>query len=111
MYAADIYFWKRYRINYPFIFNFKQGTELSFQQVCLLATGFAVLALASFVANFNMIIGLKPGELNTFAKLIPLLVVLVRKIGSHFVQMVVNTASKNYFIDKSNRNSVGFFFK
>lgn len=45
--------------------------------MCLLATGFAVLALASFLANFSMIIGLKPGEPNTFAKLIPLLVVLV----------------------------------
>ena len=79
MYAADIYFWKRYRINYAFIFNFKQGTELGFREVFLLSTGLAVLALASFLANFNMIIGLKLGEPNTFAKLIPFLVVLVRK--------------------------------
>lgn len=73
MYAADIYFWKRYRVNYPFIFNFKQGTELGFRQVFLLSTGLAVLALASFLANFNMIIGLKMGEPTTFAKLIPVL--------------------------------------
>jgi len=99
MYAADIYCWKRYRINYPFIFNFKQGTELSFQQVFLLATGFTVLALATFLANFNMIIGLKPGDSNTFAKLVPLLVVLVRNINSHW--MAVKELPKNYFIDKS----------
>lgn len=77
MYAADIYFWKRYRINYPFIFNFKQGTELGFRDVFLLSTGLAVLTLASFLANFNMIIGLKLGESMSFAKLIPLLLVLV----------------------------------
>ncbi|CAN0923604.1 Phosphate transporter PHO1 homolog 3 [Linum grandiflorum] len=31
MYAANIYFWRRYRVNYSFIFGFKQGTELGYR--------------------------------------------------------------------------------
>ncbi|KAK9750734.1 hypothetical protein RND81_02G217600 [Saponaria officinalis] len=79
MYAIDIYLWKRYRVNYAFIFNFKQGTELGFRDVFLLSSGLAVLALASFLANINLIIDKKTGveDSTTFAKLIPLLVALV----------------------------------
>lgn len=79
MYAGDIYFWKRCQINYPFIFNFKQGTEVGYREVFLLSTGLAVLALASFFANSNILIGLTMSENNNYAKLIPLLVLLVRK--------------------------------
>lgn len=78
MYAADIYLWKRYQVNYPFIFNFKQGTELGYREVFLLSSGLAVLALACFLANFNMLIGLTVTESMNYAKLIPLLVLLVR---------------------------------
>ncbi|XP_021845208.1 phosphate transporter PHO1 homolog 10 [Spinacia oleracea] len=77
MYAGDIYFWKRCQINYPFIFNFKQGTEVGYREVFLLSTGLAVLALASFFANSNILIGLTMSENNNYAKLIPLLVLLV----------------------------------
>ncbi|RID45342.1 hypothetical protein BRARA_I02080 [Brassica rapa] len=40
MYAANIYYWRRYRVNYSFIFGFKQGTELSYRQVLLV--GFSI---------------------------------------------------------------------
>ncbi|KAI6686405.1 hypothetical protein NL676_032318 [Syzygium grande] len=50
-YAANIYFWRRYRINYPFIFGFKQGTELGYREVFLVSTGLAVLALGSFLVT------------------------------------------------------------
>ncbi|KAL9226185.1 hypothetical protein vseg_002026 [Gypsophila vaccaria] len=79
MYSIDIYLWKRYRVNYAFIFNFKQGTELGFQEVFLLSSGLAVLALTSFLANINLIINLKTGaqDSSIFPKLIPLLLALV----------------------------------
>ncbi|XP_031263867.1 phosphate transporter PHO1 homolog 10 [Pistacia vera] len=57
MYAADIYFWRRYGVNYPFILGLKQGTELGYREVFLLSTGLAVLALASFLANLHLDMG------------------------------------------------------
>ncbi|TYK17692.1 phosphate transporter PHO1-like protein 10 [Cucumis melo var. makuwa] len=54
MYATDLYFWRRCRVNYPFIFGFKRGTALGWQEVFLLSTGFAVLASASFLANLYL---------------------------------------------------------
>ncbi|XP_073130600.1 phosphate transporter PHO1 homolog 10 isoform X2 [Henckelia pumila] len=49
LYGANIYFWNRYRINYPFIFGFKQGTELGYRDVFLLSNGLAVIALGTFL--------------------------------------------------------------
>ncbi|XP_019195562.1 PREDICTED: phosphate transporter PHO1 homolog 3-like [Ipomoea nil] len=54
MYAGDIYFWRRYRINYPFIFGFKQGTELGYREVLLLASGISVLSLAAVLSHMSM---------------------------------------------------------
>ncbi|KAK1395213.1 hypothetical protein POM88_014269 [Heracleum sosnowskyi] len=33
MYAANVYFWRRYRVNYPFIFGFKEGSALGYREV------------------------------------------------------------------------------
>uniref|UniRef100_A0A803L1U2 Uncharacterized protein n=1 Tax=Chenopodium quinoa TaxID=63459 RepID=A0A803L1U2_CHEQI len=77
MYAGDIYVWKRYRVNYPFIFNFKQGTDVGYREVFLLSNGLAVLALAGFLANSNIFIGLAESDSKNYAKLIPLVVLLV----------------------------------
>ncbi|KAL2904023.1 Phosphate transporter PHO1-like protein 10 [Bienertia sinuspersici] len=96
MYAVDIYFWKRYRVNYPFIFNFKQGRELGYREVFLLSAGLAVLALASFLANFNFLIGMKMGN---FSKLIPLLVLLVF-LGITFCPFNIIYRSSRYFLIK-----------
>nr|GME20199.1 phosphate transporter PHO1 homolog 3-like [Ipomoea batatas] len=54
MYSGDIYFWRRYRINYPFIFGFKQGSELGYREVLLLASGISVLALAAVLSHLDM---------------------------------------------------------
>ncbi|XP_059592733.1 phosphate transporter PHO1 homolog 3 [Vitis vinifera] len=53
MYAGNIYFWRRYRVNYSFIFGFKQGTELGYREVLFLGFGVAVLALASVLPNLE----------------------------------------------------------
>ncbi|GMI94693.1 hypothetical protein like AT1G69480 [Hibiscus trionum] len=71
-YAADIYFWKRYRINYPFIFGLKRGTELSYREVILLGTGLAVLALSCFLGNSYLDLGSKTQNLKTLIGLFPL---------------------------------------
>ncbi|KAK8522877.1 hypothetical protein V6N12_056570 [Hibiscus sabdariffa] len=71
-YAADIYFWKRCRINYSFIFGLKRGTELSYREVILLGTGLAVLALSCFLGNLYLDLGSKTQNLKTLTGLFPL---------------------------------------
>eukprot|EP01018_Ginkgo_biloba_P038198 Gb_22129 [translate_table: standard] len=73
MYAADIYLWQRYRINYPFIFGFKSGTELGYREVLLITTGISLFSLAGIISNLQM----KTEKLSTIAESIPLLLVSV----------------------------------
>ncbi|XP_017216268.1 phosphate transporter PHO1 homolog 3 [Daucus carota subsp. sativus] len=78
MYAANIYFWRRYRINYSFIFGFKVGTALGYREVLLLSFGLAVLALGSVLANLDMEMDPKTGDYKALTELLPAgLVVLV----------------------------------
>ncbi|WOH16409.1 hypothetical protein DCAR_0935962 [Daucus carota subsp. sativus] len=77
MYAANVYFWRRYRVNYPFIFGFKEGSALGYREVLLVAFGFAVLALASILANLDMEMDPKTGDYKRFTELLPLGVVLI----------------------------------
>ncbi|XP_077245662.1 phosphate transporter PHO1 homolog 3-like isoform X2 [Tasmannia lanceolata] len=75
MYAGNIYFWRHYRVNYPFIFGFKQGTELGYREVCLLSSTLAVLALAAVLSNMDMEIDPKTKEYKTFTQLEPMFLV------------------------------------
>ncbi|XP_050373013.1 phosphate transporter PHO1 homolog 10 [Argentina anserina] len=72
MFSADIYFWRRYRINYPFIFGLKRGTELSYREVFLLSTGLALLALGGFLANIYLAMDLSGRHYKTLNQMIPL---------------------------------------
>ncbi|KAF8050988.1 hypothetical protein N665_1835s0003 [Sinapis alba] len=54
MYAANLYYWRRYKINYSKIFNFEQGTELGDRQVLLVAFSIGVFALLCVLANLDM---------------------------------------------------------
>ncbi|XWS40907.1 hypothetical protein CRYUN_Cryun17cG0036400 [Craigia yunnanensis] len=53
MYSGNIFFWKRYRINFSFILGFKQGTELGYREV-LLSSGLSLLALAGVISHLDM---------------------------------------------------------
>ncbi|KAH9774004.1 phosphate transporter PHO1 [Citrus sinensis] len=77
MYAADIYFWRCYRVNYPFILGFKQGTVLSYREVFLLSTGLAVLALSSFLANLHLDMGSRTEHYRKLTELVPLFSITV----------------------------------
>ncbi|XP_071929069.1 phosphate transporter PHO1 homolog 10 isoform X3 [Coffea arabica] len=72
LYAANIYFWRRYRINYPFIFGFKQGTELGYQEVFLLGNGLAMLALATFLVHLHIQMDSGAQDHQKYAKFMPL---------------------------------------
>lgn len=77
MYAGNIYFWRRYRVNYSFIFGFKPGTELGYREVLLLSFGIAVLALGSVIANLDMEMDSKTKGYKEITELLPLGVVVV----------------------------------
>ncbi|XP_028794204.1 phosphate transporter PHO1 homolog 10-like [Neltuma alba] len=72
MYAVDAYFWRRYRVNYPFIFGFKPGTELGCREVFLLSTGLAVLALLGFLVNLQLEMNPKTQSHRKAAEIVPL---------------------------------------
>lgn len=72
LYAANIYFWRRYRINYSFIFGFKQGSELSYREVFLLSSGLAILALATFLIHLHMKMDSRYQEYEKYIELVPL---------------------------------------
>ncbi|KAH7858067.1 hypothetical protein Vadar_019627 [Vaccinium darrowii] len=72
MYAANIYFWRRYRVNYAFIFGFKEGTELGYREVLLLTFCVTVLAAAAVLANLDMEMDPKTLDYKAITELVPL---------------------------------------
>lgn len=72
MYAGNVYFWRKYRVNYSFIFGFKQGTELGYREVMLLSFSLSVLALASVLANLDMEMDPVTHDYKTVTELLPL---------------------------------------
>ena len=70
MYAANIYFWRHYRINYPFIFGFRKGTELGYREV-LLSSGLSVLMLAGVLSNLDMDMDPNMKSCNALTELVP----------------------------------------
>ncbi|KZV47040.1 hypothetical protein F511_34738 [Dorcoceras hygrometricum] len=77
LYGANIYFWRRYRINYPFIFGFKQGTELGYREVFLLSNGLAVIALGTLLVHLHIKMVSKSQHFETYVELLPLGLVIV----------------------------------
>ena len=77
MYAANIYFWKIYRVNYSFIFGFKQGTELGYRHVLLLSFGLGTFSLCAALLNLDMEMDSQTKDYNTFSELIPLFLLAV----------------------------------
>ncbi|XP_075524009.1 phosphate transporter PHO1 homolog 3-like [Primulina tabacum] len=72
LYAGNIYFWRRYRVNYSFIFGFKQGTELGYNEILLVGFCISVLALACVLANLDMEMNPVTKEYKAITELLPL---------------------------------------
>ncbi|XP_062106606.1 phosphate transporter PHO1 homolog 3-like [Humulus lupulus] len=77
MFSANIYLWRRYRVNYPFIFGLKQGTDLGYRQVFLLSAGLSVLSLGAVISNLDMKIDPKTQSFDLWTELVPMGLVLV----------------------------------
>ncbi|OMO71877.1 hypothetical protein COLO4_27984 [Corchorus olitorius] len=76
MYAINIFYWRKYRVNYAFIFGFKPGTELGYREVLLLSFGLGALALASVLSNLDMEMDPKTKDYKAFTELVPLFLVI-----------------------------------
>lgn len=77
MYSGNVYLWRRYKINYPFIFGFKEGTELGYREVFLLSSGLAVLSLAAVLSNLDMEMDQRTKSFSAFTELVPLGLVII----------------------------------
>ncbi|KAK6128570.1 hypothetical protein DH2020_037680 [Rehmannia glutinosa] len=69
--------YRRYRVNYSFIFGFKQGTELGYREILLLGFCLSVLALASVLANLDMEMDPVTQDYKAITELLPLGLVVV----------------------------------
>ncbi|PWA98745.1 SPX domain, EXS [Artemisia annua] len=77
MYAGNVYYWARYRVNYSFIFECKPGTELGFKQVLLVSSGLSVVTLAAILANLEMDMDPNTLSYKAVTELLPLGLVIV----------------------------------
>ncbi|KAF3583459.1 hypothetical protein F2Q69_00026652 [Brassica cretica] len=76
IFAGNIYYWRRYKVNYSFIFGFKEGTELGYRQVLLVAFSTGVLALLCVLANLDMEVDPVTKDYQAFTELLPLILLL-----------------------------------
>ncbi|CAN0896521.1 Phosphate transporter PHO1 homolog 3 [Linum grandiflorum] len=98
MYAANIYLWKRFRVNYSFIFGFKSGTELGFRQVLLVAFGIAVLALCSVLSNLDMEMDPVTKDYQAFTELVPLALIALLLIIMFLPLNILYRSSRFFFL-------------
>lgn len=75
IYGGNIFFWRLYRVNHPFIFGYKQGTEMRYMDVLLLSFGIGVLALACVILNLDMEMDPKTNHYKAITELLPLALV------------------------------------
>ncbi|XVE85827.1 hypothetical protein DITRI_Ditri17bG0122400 [Diplodiscus trichospermus] len=98
MYAANVYLWRRYRVNYAFIFGFKRGTELGYREVLLVSFGLAALALASVLSNLDMEMDPKTMDYRTFTEIVPLILVALVFILLFLPFNILYRSSRFFFL-------------
>lgn len=82
MFAVTVYFWKRFRVNYAFIFGFKPNTELGYKEILLLTSGLSVLTLAAVLSNLEMEMDERTQSFKAITELVPLGLVIVSNFYS-----------------------------
>ncbi|KAL6187726.1 hypothetical protein ACLB2K_039121 [Fragaria x ananassa] len=98
MYSGNIYFWRRYRVNYSFIFGFKQGTELGYREVLLVSFGMAVLALGAALSNLDMEMDPQTQDYKALTELLPLFLVLLVVVILLCPFNIVYRSSRYFFL-------------
>ncbi|KAE8701566.1 Phosphate transporter PHO1-like protein 5 [Hibiscus syriacus] len=88
----------RYRVNYAFIFGFKQGTELGYREVLLVSFGLAALALASVLSNLDMQMDPKTMDYQAFTEILPLILVVLVFIILFLPLNILYRSSRYFFL-------------
>ncbi|RVW95601.1 Phosphate transporter PHO1-like 3 [Vitis vinifera] len=109
MYAGNIYFWTRYRVNYSFILGFKQGTQLGHREVLFLGFGLAVLALASVLSNLDLEMDPKTKDYEAVTELIPLGLLLLVIAILLFPLNIIYRSSRFFFLTCASMRSLEFY--
>ncbi|EOY03534.1 Uncharacterized protein TCM_018647 [Theobroma cacao] len=104
MYSGNIFSWKRYRVNFSFIFGFKQRTELGYREV-LLSTALSLLALAGAISHLDMEIDPRTKSFTVLTELIPL-VLLLAVLSIMFCPFNIIYRSSRFFLIKCTFYSV-----
>ncbi|KAL3525909.1 hypothetical protein ACH5RR_014281 [Cinchona calisaya] len=77
-FSMNIYLWRRFRVNYPFIFGFKDGKEsMGYREFLLIASGLSVLTLAAVLSHLDMEMDRSTKRYDTITELVPLGLVTV----------------------------------
>ncbi|KAI9169345.1 hypothetical protein LWI28_010993 [Acer negundo] len=98
MYGINIFYWRRYRVNYSFIFGFKQGTELGYRQVFLVSFGIAVLALLTVIGNLDMEVNPITKNYNGFTESFPLILVILLVVLLFMPFNILYRTSRFFFL-------------
>ncbi|CAM8956144.1 unnamed protein product [Rhodiola kirilowii] len=98
MYGANVYFWRRYRVNYSFIFGFKRGTELGYREVFLLSSVIAVLAMVSVLLNLDMEMDPQTKDYGVLTELLPLGLILILTAVLFFPFNILYRSSRFFFL-------------
>ncbi|KAK7394473.1 hypothetical protein VNO78_15001 [Psophocarpus tetragonolobus] len=98
MYSANVYLWRRYKINYSFIFGFKEGTELGYREVFLLSAGLAVLSLAAVLSNLDMEMDQRTKSFSALTESVPLALVIVLLLITFCPFNVIYKSSRFFLI-------------
>ncbi|XP_062111545.1 phosphate transporter PHO1 homolog 3-like [Humulus lupulus] len=98
MYAANVFFWRKYRVNYSFIFGFKQGTELGYREVLLPAFILSALALGCVLSNLDMETDPKTRDYKALTELLPLLLLVSVTVIMICPLNIVYRSSRYFFL-------------
>ncbi|KAG5381711.1 hypothetical protein IGI04_033181 [Brassica rapa subsp. trilocularis] len=98
MFAGNIYFWSRYRVNYPFIFGFEHGTDLGYREVLLVGAGLAVLTFGGVLSNLDMEMDPRTKSFSVITELVPLALLFCLLTVSFCPFDIIYRASRYFFI-------------
>ncbi|KAH0856055.1 hypothetical protein HID58_084316 [Brassica napus] len=98
MFAGNIYFWGRYRVNYPFIFGFEHGTDLGYREVLLVGAGLAVLTFGGVLSNLDMEMDPRTKSFSVITELVPLALLFCLLTVSFCPFDIIYRASRYFFI-------------
>ncbi|XP_073130692.1 phosphate transporter PHO1 homolog 9-like [Henckelia pumila] len=98
MYGVNTYLWRRFRVNYPFIFGYRSGTELGFREIFLLASALSVLTLVAVLSNLDMEMDPRTQRFQTLTELVPAGLVMVLLVITFCPFNIIYRSSRFFLI-------------